>query len=175
MVRFIRGDYPIEHLGPIFESTSRRQGMKPTMIIAIMLFIAVAIFAYTWFFPKPLATSRLSIGNKVTYNVEIATSAGQLAHGLSDRPSLNPDAAMLFVFDDAAPRYFWMKDMRFALDALWIRDKKVVGLAPNLPDPAHNNGQVFSFSSPMPADMVLEINAGDIAKYGLAVGDPIAF
>ena len=80
---------------------------------------------------------------------------------------------MLFVFSEPHIQRFWMKDMNFPLDIIWIRDFKVIGLEENVPQPANNDGKTARMNSPEPADMVLEVNAGEVAKYGISAGDMV--
>ena len=62
------------------------------------------------------------------FDVEIADTAFLQTKGLSGRPSLPKNYGMLFVFDDLGIRKFWMKDVPFPLDFVWIRENKVVGI-----------------------------------------------
>lgn len=141
--------------------------MKWSLLLALAIIVVLA--AYVWYSSRT-KSSTITIDNRVTYTVDVAESTVAKAKGLSGRPSLAPNTGMLFIFNDEAIRYFWMHDMLMPLDVVWIRDGKIIGLQANIPHPAANNGQTASFQSPGAADMVLEINAGDIAKQGLSVG-----
>jgi uncharacterized membrane protein (UPF0127 family) len=102
----------------------------------------------------------------------IADTDALRQQGLSDRPSLPVGQGMLFVFDTPGPYGFWMKDMLFSLDIVWISaDKTVVGVSKDLnPDtyPA-------SFTPPSPISYVLEINAGSADSFGLVPGAKVGF
>jgi hypothetical protein len=78
---------------------------------------------------------------------------------------------MLFVFDDATERYFYMKNTKIPLDIIYISDtKKIVSF--------QKNAQPFdesSLPSNVPAKYVLEINAGLSDAWSLTVGDSISF
>ncbi len=143
-----------------------------SLSLALILFVAVLIYARS-VFSRAKPGSTVVIDGRVQYNVEVAESAAAKAKGLSYRDSLAPDAGMLFVFSEPEIRYFWMNGMRIPLDVLWIRDGVVVGLQENIPHPAANNGETARFQSPEPADMVLEIRAGEIAQQGIKAGDSI--
>ena len=59
--------------------------------------------------------------------VELAITPEARARGLSGRQGLTQDEGMLFVFDTPGKYPFWMKDMNFAIDMIWIsEDSKVV-------------------------------------------------
>ena len=141
--------------------------------LLVIALIAAATMAYV-FLSSRTKSSTLSIDGRITYKIDIASTAMAQAKGLSGREMLADDAGMLFVFGSAAPRYFWMHDMLIPLDVLWIRDGHIIGLQANIPHPAANNGQTATFQSNDPADMALEINAGDIAKHGLSVGQAVS-
>lgn len=119
------------------------------------------------------AESLVRIGN-VYVSVEIATSAAAVTKGLSGRPSLPPDAGMLFAFDKPDRYRFWMPDMRFPLDILWIDGGRMV-------DIDHDVSNVFDSANPVfytpstPVRYVLEVNAGFANKHGIRIGDAIEF
>ena len=147
---------------------------KIKIIFAILFLVFLVIFIFMQNSKnKDSDFATIKINNNVL-QVEIAKSLLSQKKGLSDRDSLAQDRGMLFIYDDNRIRNFWMKDMRFALDVLWISDNKVVGLTENIPFSLEND-QIRRFVSPVEADMVLEVNAGYIAKNGLKMGDSIDF
>lgn len=109
------------------------------------------------------ADATLSIAG-ATLVVEIADDALERARGLSGRAALQPNTGMLFLFEDAFIPSFWMKDMNFALDFLWIRDGTIVDITENVPAPSGDDLPTYSPNQPI--DMVLEVNAGWIAQHG---------
>src|SRR6476660_9003938 len=67
----------------------------------------------------PLPTTALTYpGGSLT--VELATTADQRTRGLSGRDSMPRDAGMLFDLGTTQNTSFWMKDMRFPLDMVWV-------------------------------------------------------
>jgi uncharacterized membrane protein (UPF0127 family) len=122
----------------------------------------------------PLPAEQLSVDN-VTFNVEIASTTLEETRGLSFRPSLGPTDGMLFIFGSGTIQTFWMKDMNFPLDMIWISGNTVVGFAQNAPAPAAGTQiwQLPIYSSPSDTDKVLEVNAGTVAKYNIRVGDTV--
>ena len=97
--------------------------------------------------------------------------------GLADYSSLSLDEGMLFVFDKSASYMFWMKDVEFAIDIIWIDDqKKIVDIAPNVPpEPARDDKELCKYKPKADAKYVLEINAGVSSLHNLQVGDQVAF
>ena len=112
------------------------------------------------------------------FEVEIAFTADARTRGLSGRDGLADGAGMLFVFDGGAASAFWMREMRFALDFVWIGDNcEVVDIHANVPPPPAGTpmGELTLYESEPPARYNLEINAGEAAKRGIAVGDAVKF
>jgi uncharacterized membrane protein (UPF0127 family) len=98
-------------------------------IILGILFVALAI---TFAIPLLLSNPNTTIGNK-SYKLEVADTAERRQQGLSGREELKDDAGMLFVFDEPGRQCFWMKDMKFSIDILWLdANKKVVELEKNV-------------------------------------------
>ncbi len=77
---------------------------------------------------------------------------------------------MLFVFDKPDIYSFWMKDMLFPIDMIWIsEDGKVVYIERDARPESYPN----SFIPDAPAKYVLEVNAGFSEKNNLKVGDKV--
>ena len=112
----------------------------------------------------------------LTIRAEVARTSEERAQGLSGRDSLSRDAGMLFVLDEERQPGFWMKDMRFPLDFIWIsRDRRVVDLTENVPDPETAGETVSGIRPDTPALYVLEVNAGVVQEYGVQVGGAVSF
>jgi uncharacterized protein len=119
-----------------------------------------------------LPEESLSI-DSATFNVEVASTMLEQARGLSNRPSLGANDGMLFVFASGSTQSFWMKDMNFPLDMIWISGNTVVGFAQNAPAEPNVAFPSQIFYSPANTDKVLEVNAGTVAKYNIQVGDTV--
>jgi len=106
-----------------------------------------------------------------TYMVELATTPQQWVQGLSGRETLYPARGMLFVFPQPQVQSFWMKNMKFPLDIVWLgEDFTVVGMEENIP-PCKKDCPTYT--SPVPVKYVLEVAAGTVKKEGLKVGDKL--
>ncbi len=60
------------------------------------------------------------------FKIETALTFHQRAVGLSQKESMDTDKAMLFIFEKEGYHSFWMKDMSFALDIIWLDSSKTV-------------------------------------------------
>lgn len=89
--------------------------------------------------------------------VEVASSDAQREKGLSGRKCIGSGQAMLFEFNKAGYYPFWMKDMKFPIDIVWIgADHKAVTIKPNISPSTYPQ----TFTSEKPAKYVLELGAG---------------
>lgn len=116
-------------------------------------------------------TSTFLIGN-ASIKVEIADDIGEQVQGLSGRDSLCPDCGMLFVYSRPGIRNFWMRDMKFPLDMIFIRDGAVVEIIEGVPIPEPGK-EIPKVQSVHEADMVLEVNAGFAYAHDLKAGDAV--
>jgi len=115
----------------------------------------------------------VSINNN-SFKIDVARTTEEKIKGLSGKTSLPQNAGMLFVFDKPDIYDFWMRDMKFPLDIVWIYNDKIVTIVDNLqPTSETNLMKIPRFKSVLPADKVLEVNAGIANKYNLKVGDKV--
>ena len=85
---------------------------------------------------------------------------------------------MLFVFEGGQASAFWMKEMRFPLDFVWVsQDCLVVDITPSVPAPRPQTplSELPTYTSRHPAAYNFEINAGEAAELGIELGDAVRF
>src|SRR3972149_4363578 len=71
--------------------------------------------------------------NSAVIKTEIAGTPAERTRGLSGRECIGKNQGMLFVFDKPDYYPFWMKNMRFPIDIIWIdASKKVVYVKSNV-------------------------------------------
>lgn len=110
---------------------------------------------------------RIHIGQQ-TFEVSLAESEANRQRGLSGRRDLKPHSGMWFVLPGSGYHGFWMQDMNFPIDLIWISPSSTVLGAITL-QPCQTAPCPTSFP-PAPVSHVLEINAGEFAgKTGDAV------
>jgi uncharacterized membrane protein (UPF0127 family) len=68
-----------------------------------------------------------------------------------------------------------MKDMRFAIDIIWIDDEKIVQIdkAIQPPEEGTPDEELILYTVNQPIDYVLEVNAGFVEKNNIEKGDPV--
>lgn len=94
--------------------------------------------------------------------------------GLSNRRSLSRDTGMLFIFDKADKPAFWMRDVKFPLDIIFINNNKVVDIVKNAQPPKDGENPTI-YTPDALADKVLEINGGLADEWGIKEGTEITF
>lgn len=142
---------------------------KPLLILCLLIFLW---FGWGKLWPKrgvsltPIPKT-ITLGS-TSLSVEVAADNSAITQGLSGREKLADNTGLLFIFPVPGYYPFWMKDMRFPIDIIWIgADKKVVGFSENLSPESYPK----TFAPPSPVQYVLEVNAGWVKERGIVIGD----
>lgn len=108
-----------------------------------------------------------------TFISRVADTATLRTKGLSGSLPLGPSEGMFFIFPERAYHSFWMSDLTFPIDIIWIADDgKIAGVALNA-KPVLPNEKPIYYVPPAPVRYVLEVAAGSYARYGFATGTPV--
>jgi uncharacterized protein len=106
---------------------------------------------------------------------DIAATDEQIVKGLSVKNTLAENEAMLFVYDNEAQYTFWMKNMKFPIDIIWIdADKTVVHIEHNL-QPCSSDLLCPTYKPVDDSLYVLETVAGFAEKHDIAKGTAVHF
>lgn len=127
---------------------------------------------------QTLQKGKVSLNVKsLSINATAAITPSDRKKGLSKRDLLPLTEGMLFVFEKSGLWGFWMKDMKFAIDIIWIdENKKIVDISRNLPpEPDKKDRELTVYKSNAQVMYVLEINAGLADFNSLAIGDTVNF
>lgn len=89
--------------------------------------------------------------------------------GLSKFYSIPENQGMLFYFDSLGRPAFWMKDMQFPIDIIWMRDYTVVQIDKNIP--VEKTNAHVSYLPASDINQVLELKAGMADKSNIKIGD----
>lgn len=104
-------------------------------------------------------------------NLEVVESSPALEMGLSGRESLDENSGMLFVLNENTVQCFWMKDMKFSLDFVWLSsDKEIVAITKNVSPNTYPETYCQE-----KVGFVLEINANQSEKLQFSVGQRLIF
>lgn len=109
---------------------------------------------------------------KGALQVEVADTNASRELGLSGRKKMGNDEGLIFIFDVPGRYGFWMKDMSFPLDIMWINQNGiVVNIERNVTPESYKEKKTYINQAD--ASYVLEINAGQAEKFGLYLGSKI--
>lgn len=111
--------------------------------------------------------------DNLTIPVEIADTAETIEKGLSGRFHLPSRQGMLFLFPAADSYTFWMPNMNFPIDLIWINaSRHIVGFEQSM-QPEKDLKSPRYYSPPEPVKYVIEVNAGFVKKNSLIVGQEV--
>ncbi len=114
---------------------------------------------------------------KLAIDADVAANLKTRAKGLGKQDYLEINRGMLFVFEQAGQYAIWMKDMKFAIDILWIDENKtIVDIAENVkPQPGKKDKELTIYKPSGTVKYILEMNAGLVKLNGLKLGDKVDF
>jgi uncharacterized membrane protein (UPF0127 family) len=104
--------------------------------------------------------------------VDLALTREEQAEGLSGRNGLKENEGMLFIFETPDTYNFWMKDMNFAIDMIWLNEgKEIIYIKKD----ARPESYPAVYGPEENAKYVLEVASGFSEKNNLKVGDTALF
>jgi len=149
---------------------------KTIFISIIFSLCIIQFFTFKQSFAEEILYSHAIVttysGEKIP--VEVADTLKKRNLGLGKRASLKKGWGMLFVFEKKKTHRFWMKDMQFPLDIIWLDNHRIVHIIHNA-KPANFRDEPEVMTSPVPVNFVLEIAAGRATKLGLKTGQRLKF
>lgn len=110
-----------------------------------------------------------------SFKVAVADSQQEQEIGLSKTKSISQDQGMIFLFKKPDYYSFWMKDMQFAIDIIYINQNTIVTIKSNAQPSKDNAENLIIHTSTEPSDKVLEIQAGLSEKYKFKNGDKVKY
>jgi uncharacterized membrane protein (UPF0127 family) len=140
------------------------------VIIAGALF--VALHQHHPVAGKPVyATETLQLQNR-TISLEVADTQAKQELGLGQRDSLANNKGMIFTYAQEKELCFWMKDMHFPIDMVWLDgDKRVIHLEANVSPDTYPK----TYCPDKPAQYVVELNANVAGQSGIRIGQQLKF
>ncbi|HSX31866.1 MAG TPA: DUF192 domain-containing protein [Candidatus Saccharimonadales bacterium] len=144
----------------------KRFNWRPLLVV---WFILLVVIWTTW----PRGPHRvLQVGNRM-YKLELVTTPEDMVKGLGGRGKLAGNAGMLFAYDQSAPnRCFWMKDMHFSIDILWLDAyKRAVHIEQSVSPKTYPK----EFCAPQASQYVIELHEGEAKKAKISIGQTLNF
>lgn len=136
-------------------------------IIILIFFLFFIAFLWFWFL-ETKEYKEIEIGSS-KIKVELAISETDKIKGLSFRQNFGQSQGLLFVYAKPARPNFWMKQMNFPIDIIWIAQNQVIGFEKNLLPEGENPKKIYQ--PPNEIDFVLEVPAGFIEANNIKITD----
>jgi hypothetical protein len=106
-------------------------------------------------------------------NADVPVTNELMAKGLAVKNQLKENEAMLFVIEDPAKNSFWMKDMKFPIDIIWLDGNgKAVHIEHNL-QPCVSTFICPIYTPNIDSQYVLETVTGFTQRHNISVGNNI--
>ena len=157
-----------------------KKNAKKEVIVIVVLFVAVIIASVYFHYNSSSqiiandSIRKVCIDNSC-FNVEVVDTPETRRIGLMYRESLDENAGMLFIFEEAKNYPFWMKNTLIPLDIIWINyGMKIVAITDNT-QPCPEDGDCNPINPRETALYVLEVNSGKASELGIALGDIVRF
>jgi len=139
--------------------------------IGVLLLFSLA--ANTFFtplkpvFPPQIYLARTIAIKDVAVHVAVADTDALRTRGLSGYAPLKADEGMLFVFEEDGIYAFWMKEMLFSIDIIWL---DAAGQVVHIEKEVSPATYPASFTPGSPARYVLEVPAGFADQHDIQIG-----
>ena len=148
-------------------------------------FVFCTIFISFWFVPffasnfgfakvQDYAHAIVTTSTGKEIPVEVADTVEKRNLGLGKRSGLENGWGMLFVFEKRKQHGFWMKDMKFPLDIIWLDNHRIVHILRNV-QPAKSGVIPLVMTPPVSGNFVLEIDSGRADELKLQVGQLLKY
>ncbi|USZ69875.1 DUF192 domain-containing protein (plasmid) [Halorussus salilacus] len=115
-------------------------------------------------------------GEDATVSLEVANTSDERQEGLMHRQSLPEDHGMVFVYEEAAPRSFWMKNTYVPLDIVFVAPNgSVLNVEHAEPQPNASDAELQRYRSDGDAKYVVELERGFANETGVEPGTEFVF
>lgn len=139
-----------------------KENIRLLLGAAVVTFIGILLIS---FILSRQSTKVLVNGG--SFRVTVAKTEKEKQIGLSKTEGINENQGMLFVFDTPDYHSFWMKEMKFPIDIIYINGDKVITVIENAKPPTDSGGSLEIYQPEDKSDKVLEVSAGIAKKYNI--------
>lgn len=139
------------------------------ILLSILVFVLMVFIVQT---RPPTTKSSVEINGKV-FSIDVARTNKQKEEGLAIYDKLPEDKGMVFVFESPDYYSFWMKNMKFSIDIIFINKNKITDIYKNVLPPKNADDKLPTYKAREKSDIVLEINSGLSDKYNFKIGDTV--
>lgn len=155
------------------ENKAKTKSARSSLIYFIVV-VSLVLFAVILIFYIRANRDRIvvKVNDDMRISALLSDTESERVAGLSGRKSIGQKQGMLFVLDDSSDGGIWMKDMKFAIDIVWLnRDKQVITLKENITPETYPE----MFYPTSDADYVLEVQSGFVKQHNIQLGDTFVF
>ncbi len=143
--------------------------MKITYFLLVaFIILVVVLLKIDYFSPQP-PTAEI---NGHVFSLYLAKTESEQEVGLAKFDRIANHQGMLFIFQKPDYYSFWMKNMKFPIDIIFINNDRVVDIFQNVPVQKDTNN-LPTYTTGEKADKVLEINAGLAKQYSIKIGTEV--
>ena len=149
-----------------------------TFFFLILLGGIITYFGYLFIYKINISDSQIKVViNQKEYLLNIAKTDEERSRGLAKFDTIKENEGMLFIFDVPGRYSFYMKDMKFNIDIIFLdQNKKVVDLYKNVKFQDYKNPYDYETYKPnFNSKYTIELKEGEIEKNGVKLGDYIDF
>jgi uncharacterized protein len=139
----------------------------PVFILGTLIALIITFLLFSYSLPKAPSAEI----NGHVFSLYLAKTSEEQEIGLAKYKKIDMNQGMLFIFNKSDYYSFWMKDMQFPIDIIFINGDKVIAVFQKVPVSLNENLPVYTTKTK--ADKVLEINAGLAKKYNIEIGSKV--
>lgn len=146
--------------------------VKPFMFVSVIAVVFLVSIFVSNFQKDHSFDNELTIivNDDLRLKSDISSTPHERSIGLSKYNTLMPEESMLFVFNEKGLYSFWMRNMKFPIDIIWLdENKKIVSIKHNA-DPID---YPQTYSPEKDSLYVLETVAGFTGKNNILIGDQL--
>ncbi len=143
------------------------------MLQAILIVVLAVVGCSSAQPKKELQSYRQAIVtvNHYPLQVMVADTEQKRSEGLAIKDHIDENEGMLFVFQKSGNLKFWMKDMKFPIDIIWLDENQVVRyIMPNL-TPCRSYSLCPNYGPDQKMRYVLETTSGFAARHHIVINE----
>jgi hypothetical protein len=149
------------------EQKKSKSWQAVSLLIVFLCYLGLRLWGMHW--PK----MDLELRDQQLH-VLVANTVNHQIKGLGGRKDLGEYDGMIFIYNSYSRLGFLMRDMRFPIDIIWLKDAKVVDFVQKVqPEPGVKEIDLQRYYPRTEANAVLELSAGWAEKNGLKIGDQL--
>jgi uncharacterized protein len=150
---------------------------KIIIIFGLVLILIAGIAVYQFNKnqqPQLKKDGKVTIGSHA-FDVEIVRDAKAQQIGLTKYTSIKETQGMLFIFEQPGEYGFWMKNMKFPIDIIFVQNETIVSIFQDVQPVKNDTANPTIYQPQKPADRVLEVQSGLVKRYNIKDGDKVKF